>query len=110
MNFQKFQKSNMWHTGMMLAAISLASALAAQGQQGRSILVITSTNNASSNAAVVFKLDSGATPSLSLEQTLPTGGQGGAGGTAGNLQFENNLGAVANYGWTSAQLAPTTNS
>ncbi|HTW80854.1 MAG TPA: hypothetical protein VME23_15010 [Terracidiphilus sp.] len=98
MNFQEPQKPKLWRHGTMLVVLCLSSALAAQGQPGRSILVITSTNNASSNAALVFKLDPGATPSLSLQQTLPTGGQGGAAGTAGNLQFENNLGAVANYG------------
>jgi hypothetical protein len=111
MNFQKLQKSNLWRSGMMLAAMSLTCALAAQGQRGRSILVVTSTNNASSNAAVVFNLNLGATPSLSLQQTLPTGGQGGAAGTAGNLQFENDLGAVANFGSnTISQLVRNGNS
>jgi hypothetical protein len=110
-HFQKLQKSNLWRARMMLAATSLISALAAQGQQGRSILVVTSTNNASSNAAVVFNLKPGATPSLSLQQTLPTGGQGGAAGTAGNLQFEQELGAVANFGSnTVSQLVRTGNS
>jgi hypothetical protein len=110
-HIQKLQKSHLWRSSMMLAATSLISALAAQGQQGRSILVVTSTNNASSNAAVVFNLNPGSTRSLSLQQTLLTGGQGGAAGTAGNLQFENNLGAVANFGSnTVSQLVRNGNS
>jgi hypothetical protein len=98
MNIQKHQKSGLWRSGMLLAAIGLTSALAAAGQQERSILVLTSTNNASGNAAVVFTLDTAGTPSLTLHETLPTGGKGGASGNAGILQFQGDLGAVANYG------------
>jgi len=98
MNFQRLQKSGLWRSSTMLAAVGLTSALAAAGQHGRSILVLTSTNSASGNAAVVFQLDSEGTPTLSHKQTLPTGGKGGASGNAGILQFHGDLGAVANYG------------
>lgn len=37
-------------------------------------------------------------PALSLVQTLPTGGRGGASGNAGILQMKDDFGAVANYG------------
>jgi hypothetical protein len=46
----------------------------------------------------VFKFDSGQTSSLSFAYTLPTGGKGGASNNAGILQFNDDLGAVANYG------------
>jgi hypothetical protein len=98
MIFTMFQKSGLWRSGMMLAAIGLISALTAAGQQDRGILVLTSTNNPSGNAVAVFELNTEGTPSLSLQETLPTGGKGGASGNAGILQFQNDLGAVANYG------------
>ncbi len=98
MNIQRLPKSRAWRSGVTLAAISLAGALAASGQDGRSALVITSTNNPSGNAVEVFKLDTSGTPSLTLAQTLPTGGKGGASTNAGILQFQGNLGAVGNYG------------
>jgi len=82
----------------MLAVIFLATAWAVAGGDGRSVFVLTSTNNASGNDAVVFKLDTAGTPSLSLVDMLPTGGKGGAGTNAGVLQFRDDLGAVANYG------------
>ena len=98
MNIDKVQESRLWRSGVTLAAIILAGGLAAQGQSGRSALVITSTNNPSGNAVEVFKLDTSGTPSLSLSQTLSTGGKGGASTNAGILQFKDDLGAVANYG------------
>ena len=61
--------------------------MAVAGPKERSVLVITSTNDPSSNAVVVFKLDTGGTPSLSLAETLATGGKGGASTNAGILQF-----------------------
>jgi hypothetical protein len=45
----------------------------------------------------VFKLNSDGT-SLTLMNTLLTGGKGGAGGNAGAIQFRNSTGAVVNYG------------
>jgi hypothetical protein len=80
------------------AAVILSCAMATQGQDARSPLVVTSTNNPSGNAVVVFKLNTEGTPSLELAQTLPTGGKGGASTNAGIVQFRGQLGAVANYG------------
>ena len=91
-------KINLCRAGGMLAAIFLATALAVAGEDGRSVFVLTSTNNASGNDVVVFKLDTAGTPSLSLVDMLPTGGNGGASSNAGILQFRDDLGAVANYG------------
>jgi hypothetical protein len=89
----------------MLAVVFLATGLAVAGEEGRSVLVLTSTN-ASPNQVVVFKLDTGGTPSLTLVDMMPTGGNGGASGNAGILQFMGDLGAVANYGSnTVTQLA-----
>ena len=90
-------KSNLGRAGM-LAAIFLASALVVAGDDGRTVLVLTSTNNPDGNDVVVFKLDTSGTPSLASIDMLPTGGNGGASTNAGILQFEDNLGAVANYG------------
>ncbi len=98
MNLQTHQKSGLWRSGFTLAALCLISSLAASGQKQRSTLVITSTNNASGNAVVVFKLDAAGSPSLALADTLWTGGKGGAGTNAGILQFNDDLGAVANFG------------
>ena len=91
-------KINLCRAGGMLAVVFLATALAVAGEDGRSVFVLTSTNNASGNDVVVFKLDTAGTPSLSLVDMLPTGGNGGASGNAGILQFRDDLGAVANYG------------
>lgn len=96
MKIQKLYPSPVWLSGVMLAAIVSTGVPAASGQ-ARSALVLTSTNNSSGNAVVVFKLDTSGTPSLSLAQMLPTGGKGGASTNAGILQFQDNLGAVANY-------------
>jgi len=83
--------------GAMLAVMFLTSGTAAADEWKRDLLVLTSTNSAS-NDVVVFKLDTGGTPSLSLVSTLPTGGTGGASGNGGSLQFGEHLGAVVNYG------------
>jgi hypothetical protein len=98
MNFERLQKSYLWRAGVMLAATFLTTALAVAGQEERSVFVLTSTNNPSGNAVVVFKLDTEGTPSLSLAGTLSTSGKGGASTNAGILQFKDDLGAVANYG------------
>ena len=91
-------KINLCRAGGVLAAVFFAAALAVAGEDGRGVLVLTSTNDASGNQVVVFKLDTAGTPSLSWVDTLPTGGNGGASGNAGALQFRDNLGAVVNYG------------
>jgi hypothetical protein len=76
----------------------LSIGLTQAGERERSTLILTSTNNATSNAVLVFKLEPGASPSLNLLTTVPTGGQGGASGNAGIVQFEGDAGAVGNYG------------
>src|SRR5579872_6034956 len=91
-------KINLCRAGALLASVYLTSILAMAGDDGRSVFVLTSTNNPNGNAVVVFKLDTAGTPSLPLVDMLPTGGNGGASGNAGILQFQGNLGAVANYG------------
>lgn len=91
-------KLRLWRAAFLPAALILTSAIAAQAQHVRSPLIITSTNDASGNAVVVFKLSTEGTPSLELEQTLPTGGNGGASTDAGIVQFQREFGAVANYG------------
>jgi hypothetical protein len=71
--------------------------LAVAGEHDRGVFVLTSTNDASSNKVVVFKLETAGTSSLSLVDLLPTGGKGGASTNAGILQFDDDTGAVANY-------------
>jgi hypothetical protein len=82
----------------MLAVMFLAVASATAAEHERDILVLTSTNNPGGNDVVVFELEVSGTPSLSLVNMLPTGGNGGAGGNGGSLQFGDVFGAVANYG------------
>lgn len=91
-------KIKLFHAGGVLAAIVLAAAFAVARGDGRNVLVLTSTNDPSGNNVVVFKLDTDGTPALSLVDMLPTGGNGGASGNSGALQFRDNFGAVANYG------------
>jgi len=101
---RKLKKLSLVPCGIVFAASSLALAHEPgltnpdHINPGRTTYVLTSTNNATSNAVLVFKLDSGKTPSLPLASTLPTGGKGGAAGNAGILQFQDDLGAVANFG------------
>jgi hypothetical protein len=84
--------------GIVVAASLLTASLAAAGQRDRGVLVLTSTNDPGGNRVLVYQLETGAAPALSLVQTLPTGGQGGASGNAGILQMKDDFGAVANYG------------
>jgi hypothetical protein len=91
-------KLRLWRLGWMPAALLLASATAVQGQSARSPLIVTSTNNADGNTVLVFRLNTEGDRSLELTQRLPTGGKGGASTNAGIVQFEGELGAVANYG------------
>jgi hypothetical protein len=92
------QISILRRSGFTLAALILAGAVAASGQHERSTLLITSTNAPSRNSIVVYKLNTAGTPSLSMTENLTTGGKGGAGTDAGIVQFDGELGAVANYG------------
>lgn len=84
--------------GTIGAVFLLATGLAAAGEADRGMLVLTSTNDPGANQVLVYQLETGAAPALSLVQTLPTGGRGGASGNAGILQMQGDLGAVANYG------------
>ena len=98
MNIFCLTKLRLRRVSFVPAALTLASAIAVQGQYVRSPLVVTSTNNASGNAVVVFRLNMEGTPSLKLAQMLMTGGKGGASTNAGILQFKGEAGALANYG------------
>lgn len=91
-------KLRLWRAALLPTALILTSAIAAQGQRIRSPLVITSTNNPTGNAVVVFRLKAEGVPSLELTQALMTGGKGGASTNAGIVQFQGEFGAVANYG------------
>ena len=84
--------------GSVLAVALCASAASVAEEQGRSVLVLTSTNGNNANSVVAFKLDRAGKPSLALDATLPTGGIGGASGNGGILEFKDDVGAVANYG------------
>lgn len=91
-------KPNLCRAGGLLAFMLLATAWATASAEGSNVYVLTSTNNPTGNNVVVFELNTGDTPSLSLVNMLPTGGNGGASGNGGILQFGEGLGAVANYG------------
>jgi|SRR5579862_1169449 len=82
----------------LLCTLPCIGELAVADQPQRDVLVLTSTNDPSGNQVIVFKLETQGTPALSLVTALPTGGKGGASGNAGILQFDDDLGAVANYG------------
>ena len=85
----------------LAAAALLAAGLAVAGEPDRGVLVLTSTNDPGTNQVLVYQLETGAAPALSLVQTLPTGGHGGASGNAGILQMKGDFGAVANFGSSS---------
>jgi hypothetical protein len=82
--------------GLLASALVAAVAIAAEPE--RSVLLLTSTNDPSSNGVVVFKLETTDAPSLSYLDTVATGGKGGATTNAGILQFRHERGAVANFG------------
>lgn len=82
----------------LVGAAALAVVAAASAQQGRTTYVLTSTNDAQANAVKVFRVQSEGAAALPLVNTLPTGGQGGASGNAGILEFSGEFGAVANFG------------
>jgi len=87
-------KNCAWRRGTLVVLV-LTAALA-MAQPDWDTFVLTSTNG-STNNVVVFKLETAGTPSLSLVSMLPTGGAGGAGASAGALQFAGNFGAVVNF-------------
>jgi hypothetical protein len=90
-------KTNVYRVSGFLAIMFLGVVSAIAADQKRDILVLTSTNDSSGNQVAVFKLNP-AGSSLTLVSTLPTGGNGGASGNAGSVQFRDSLGAVVNYG------------
>jgi hypothetical protein len=100
MSSRKSNKSPMRQAASMLVLTLLAAAAAVADEPERGVFVLTSTNDPSANEVVVFKLNTAGTPSLSLVDLLPTKGKGGgaSGSSAGILQFEDDLGAVGNYG------------
>jgi hypothetical protein len=100
MKLRNLTRSIAGRAGVMLTASLLATSLAVAADPDRGVLVLTSTNNPDTNQVLVYQLEPGAT-SLSLVQTLPTGGRGGASSNAGIVQMKDDLGAVANYGSSS---------
>jgi hypothetical protein len=98
MQLPNMTRSMVSHTALAVAVSFLAASLAAAGESDRGVLVLTSTNDPGTNQVLVYQLETGQAPALSLVQTLPTGGQGGASGNAGILQMKDDFGAVANYG------------
>jgi hypothetical protein len=98
MNSQGLKMRAQWRSGFSAAAMLACGMAVAAGAQERTTFVVTSTNNAQHNEVAVFELQGGEKPSLKLAYTLPTGGKGGASGNAGIVQFQGDLGAVANYG------------
>ena len=81
-----------------LLAILFLAVISATAADQKEIFVMTSTNNPAGNQVAVFKLNAAGTPSLTFVNALPTGGNGGAGGNAGSVQFRGSFGAVVNYG------------
>lgn len=91
-------KTTLFRASGVLAILVLAVVSATANDHSRDLFVLTSTNDATHNQVVVFKLNQGGSPSLSLVKALPTGGAGGASGNAGAVQFAGFTGAVVNYG------------
>lgn len=91
-------KTRFCRFGGMMTIVFLAVISATATDHKRDVFVLTSTNNPTGNGVAVFELDVSGTPSMSLVTVLPTGGNGGASGNAGILQFQDRFGAVANYG------------
>ena len=89
-------KSDLSRVSGGLALLLLAAAAPAAAD--RDVLVVTSTNAASANNVLVFKLNTSGAPSLTLLNMPATGGTGGASTNAGAVQFEDETGAVVNYG------------
>lgn len=97
MAFQRCERLSLMRIGIAIAALAFASVSPVSGEE-RSSLILTSTNDGSQNSVIVFKLNTRGTPSLTALQSISTNGKGGASGNAGILQFQGNLGAVANFG------------
>lgn len=98
MRLQDMTRSKTTCTAITLATSLLVTSLALAGDRDRGVLVLTSTNDPQTNQVLVYQLETGTAPALSLVQSLRTGGRGGAGGNAGILQMRGDFGAVANNG------------
>ncbi|HEY6516463.1 MAG TPA: hypothetical protein VIY50_09990, partial [Steroidobacteraceae bacterium] len=98
MRLRNLTRSMTGRAGIAVAGTVLAGSLALAGEPDRGLLILTSTNDSNANQVLVYQLETGTDPALSLVQTLPTGGRGGASGNAGILQMKDDFGAVANYG------------
>jgi len=98
MSSKEIHRSRVRYAAGLLATTLFAAAAAVADEPGRAVLVLTSTNDPGANQVVVFALETGGTPSLSLADMLPTQGKGGASNNAGILQFRDDFGAVGNYG------------
>lgn len=97
MFYDKATASSHWRIRIVAAALAIGCVPVAFGQE-RSTLILTSTNDSANNTVIVFRLDTDGPPSLKASQTVSTGAKGGASGNAGILQFQGDLGAVANFG------------
>jgi hypothetical protein len=86
-----------WRMSVIAVVLTFAGVATASAQE-RDTLILTSTNDPNHNAVAVFKLDTHGSPSLIATQIIALGAKGGASGNAGILQFQGNLGAVANFG------------
>ncbi|HEX4267496.1 MAG TPA: hypothetical protein VHY36_06405 [Steroidobacteraceae bacterium] len=98
MKSRNLTRSVAGRTAAALAASLLVASVAIAGEPGRGVLLLTSTNSPGANQLLVYQLEMDRTPALSLLQTLPTGGRGGASGNAGIVQMKDDFGAVANFG------------
>ena len=98
MLLRNMTRSMSGRAGAAAAAALLLAGVAAAGEPDHGVLVLTSTNDSNTNQVLVYQLDTYGAAALTLTQTLPTGGRGGASGNAGILQMKDDFGAVANYG------------
>ena len=89
--------NNLYRLSAFVAVLLLGISSAAAADAKRDTLILTSTNDAAGNAVIVFKLNA-ASGKLLMTDELSTGGQGGASGNAGAVQFKDSFGAVVNFG------------
>ena len=89
--------NNLYRVSAFAAILLLSIGSATAADSKRDTLILTSTNDPGGNAVVVFRLDA-ATGKLVVADEFPTGGQGGASGNGGAVQFKDSFGAVVNFG------------
>lgn len=90
-------KTNPFGVGAMAALMLLSVVSATADDHRHSIFVLTSTNDPSGNQVEVFQLNVAGTSSLSFVKSLPTGGNGGAGGKRGRR-------AIQRFFWRGGKL------